>query len=146
MDWNQVAADFERDGATRDIYVLDATTDDWNRVVEALRKRRPPPAFFVDGEPAALPARVEDIMAIRPDASPFMRIDLEGLSLNCHFFDDEEIEFDLDPTDIDGPERLTALVGFMTVLADATGKPALLTHENLREAVIVGCPPPCLRP
>jgi hypothetical protein len=142
MDWNQVATDFERDGATRDIYVLDATTDDWNRVVEALRKREPPPAFFVDGEPAALPARIEDIMAIRPNASPFMRIDFEGLSLNCHFFDDEEIEFDLDPTDIDGPERLAVVVGFMTVLAEATGKPALLTHENVREAVIVSRPPP----
>jgi hypothetical protein len=142
MNWNEVAADFERDGATRDIYVLNATTDDWNKVVETVRKRRPPPAFFVDGEPAALPARFEGIMAIRPDSSPFMRIDLEGVHLNCHFFDDEEIEFDLDPTNIDGPERLAIVVEFMTALAEATGKPALLTHENLREAVIVSRPPP----
>ena len=56
--------------------------------------------------------------------------------VNCHFFVEDEIEFDLDPREVTGPNQVEAIVGFMTLLGDVTGKAVTLTMENTPEAVI----------
>ena len=61
--------------------------------------------------------------------------------LKCHFFDDEEIEFDLDPREVKGPTELRDLSDFMRLLADRTGKTATLTHENTKSAIILAVAP-----
>ena len=57
-------------------------------------------------------------------------------TLNCHFFTEDEVEFDLDPREMK-PELLGTLVDFFRLLGEATTKPVLLTMENMPEAVIM---------
>lgn len=134
MDWERVKRDFEWDGAWRDIYVLETSKDDWQRVLDVLRQWTPIPVFKQNGTIAPFPEQAADALA-DPDGG-LLSIDVAGMLFNCHFFGADEIEFDLDPREVTGPERAEAVGRFMGVLGDATGKPVILTYENGRTAVI----------
>lgn len=141
MNWTEVASEFEWDRLWRDIYVVDATVEDWQRILDALRTLSPAPSFYIEGNPTPIPARVEDIFEQRQASSTLLTLNVGNVGLNCHFFDDEEIEFDLDPREVKGPTELKALSDFMTLLANRTGKTAILTHENVKSAVILAITP-----
>ena len=64
-----------------------------------------------------------------------------GIAINLHFFTVDEIEFDLDPSDIDSESRLNDLFGFMATLADELTKEVVLTPENEQERPIFRCVP-----
>ena len=55
---------------------------------------------------------------------------VRGLSINCHFFTRDEIEFDIAPWEIHGQPELDALAAFITTIGRATTKGVLLCHEN----------------
>jgi hypothetical protein len=57
-------------------------------------------------------------------------------TVNCHFFSEDEIEFDLDPRDMNA-ELLPLLLDFLTVLGKATNKLVVLTMENMPDAEIM---------
>jgi len=141
MNWAEAASEFEWDGSWRDIYIVGATIDDWQRVLDALSTLSPSPTFHANGEPAAMPERVADVFDQRETSSFLLTLDVGNVGLKCHFFDDEEIEFDLDPREIKGPTELRAVSDFMMLLANRTGKTAILTHENIKSAVILAVAP-----
>ena len=66
-----------------------------------------------------------------------LSVQTAGIVLNCHFFNVTELEFDLDPREVNGPEEFNALITFMHLLADVCGKPAVLTEENWPAAPIL---------
>jgi hypothetical protein len=137
MDWDRAASDFEPDGSLRDIYVFGTDLSDWQRVLDALRTWRPGPNLRIDGEPAAIPDKAEEIFARARKLGASLSVEVADALVNCHFFREDEIEFDLDPRDVAGPEQLEALGRFMRILGEATGKPVVMTMENRREAVIL---------
>jgi hypothetical protein len=141
VSWETAAQDFRRDGGLRDIYVLDATLADWQAAFDRVRVTYDPIRFTIDGEPATLPPSVTEIFPIWERASPALQFEVGGVEVMCHFFASDEIEFDLWPQDVTGPERLDAVAAFMRELASAVGKPAVLTMENMREAVILRADP-----
>jgi hypothetical protein len=145
MNWSDIASEFEWDGSWRDVYVVGATVEDWQRVLDALSTLSSRPSFFANGEPAPMPARVADVFEQRETSSFLLTLDVGNVGLKCHFFDAEEIEFDLDPREIKGPAELKAVSDFMTLLADQTGKTAILTHENTKSAVILSVAPKASR-
>jgi len=68
---------------------------------------------------------------------------VDGIGVTCHFFAAEQIEFDLRPEEVTGPERLAAVVSFLSRLATVVGKPALLTMENMPEEGFLRSDPTC---
>ncbi|WP_304186973.1 hypothetical protein [Phenylobacterium aquaticum] len=141
MNWKDVVSEFEWDGSWRDIYVVGATVDDWQRVLDALARLSPSPTFYIDGKPAPMPVSVKSLFEQRALSAPLLRLEVGHVGLKSHFFDEEEIEFDLDPREVKGPAELEALSDFMRLLADRTGKVATLTHENTKSAVILAVAP-----
>lgn len=139
--WETAAQDFRADGGLRDIYVLDATPADWQAAFDHLRATYHPVRFTIDGEPATPPSSVAEIFPIWERAAPALHFEVGGVEVACHFFVADEIEFDLWPQDVTGPERLVAVAAFIRELASAVGKPAVLTMENMREAVILQADP-----
>jgi hypothetical protein len=135
MDWHLAAPDFDDDGALRDIYILGTTIEDWQAVWTFLRGEGERLTFTVDGTLQEPPEAVGDIFA-QGNAGFLASYRRGGQVLNCHFFDLGEIEFDLSPRDVDGPEAVDTLVQFMGALGRVTAKPVILTMENSREAVI----------
>ena len=136
MDPRLAAPDFDDDGALRDIYVPDTTIADWQAVWDILREDAEQLMFAMDGTALEPPESVSDIFARRGAHGFLASYRLGRVLLNCHFFTVEEIEFDLDPRDVDGPDDVAALAQFMAALARATAKAVILTMENSQQAVI----------
>jgi hypothetical protein len=84
---------------------------------------------------------VADIFQRRNERSVFMTIDIEGIFLNCHFFTEEEIEFDLDPGEVNGEEKLEQLFKFMQLIGALLQKEVILTPENMQEIAIFSYKP-----
>lgn len=137
MEWQYVSADFEPDGALKDIYISNATLDDWQAVIDALKSGMPALDFRVGNEAAELPSDVSMIFLTGPnDLRSTLRVPMGKATLNCHFFSDDEVEFDLDPRDMNA-DLLPLLLDFLTLLGNATNKSVLLTMENMPEAEIM---------
>jgi hypothetical protein len=128
--WQHVAADFEPDGSLRDIYVRSATLTDWDRTIVMLRRDYSPLTFTRDGEPFAPPQSASAIFSERDKASIALDFEVGGIELACHFFTQNEIEFDLPPEQVNSSERFSALQHFLRVLAATVGKIVVLSPES----------------
>jgi hypothetical protein len=132
IDWEAVKGEFALDGSWRDIYVLNATIDDWVAIWSMLRNSRGA-EFFVDGQRHDIPHRVEDAFALRASAAPKMHVDVGRTLLAFHFFSESEIECDLDPRQVTNQADLDALLNFVREVGDRTGKRTIITPENLSD-------------
>ncbi|RSU46361.1 hypothetical protein BRX43_15775 [Sphingomonas sp. S-NIH.Pt15_0812] len=129
MDWSQIASDFTADGSLRDIYICGTSMDDWVCVWAVLTAESSSLEFTIDGEPRMPPAVTEVFMLSRAH-SVCASYKLGQQRLNCHFFCEEEIEFDLDPRDVVGLDEAKQLAEFMKSVGRATSKKVRLTPEN----------------
>ena len=132
FDWSVQKAAFEPDGALRDLHVLDATLEDWQRFIAHIVQRY---GARMHGTGAA--PLVEDVIALLstdPIRKGFLAFRVGGVWLHCHFFDVEEIELDFDPREIREPQ-LRALLDFMAEVGDLLAKPVRLTRESWPEFV-----------
>jgi hypothetical protein len=85
----------------------------------------------------AFPKDLASLFPLSPETClTALTIDLGTLSLNCHFFSEHVLEFDLDPSDVREPQDLEAIFSFMNGLADHLGRSVLLTPENMPEIAI----------
>jgi len=137
MDWQMVAHEFVPDGSLRDIYILGTDISDWQQVLDALRRSPFHISYQLEGVAADLPGRAEEIFAEwAHDRRPMLRFEVGGVILVSHFFATDEIEFDLRPEEVTGPDRLDPLLGFMRMLGELTGKTVVLTPENRPQSPI----------
>ena len=130
MDWQQAKTEFEWDGSLRDVYILNADVGVWQKVIDSLQSSDYPLLCDVNGKEATLPDNVADVFEKRSEGGPTLSVDVHGILLNCHFFTEEEVEFDLDPQEIDSEERLQALFRFMRRIGEAAGRQVIMTPEN----------------
>jgi hypothetical protein len=125
---------FYIDGSLRDIYVLGTDEQDWQKLLTFLRTGPYSIEFTFDGQPISLPEQVETIFALRSEHGIELHIDKEHLVLNCFFFTDEEIEFDLDPHDYPadefGEQQIARLLDLMRTIGKLLNKAVILTPEN----------------
>jgi hypothetical protein len=131
LAWETAREIFEWDGSWRDLYVFGTTVLDWDRLLQALRASSFQIEFTQGGEPAALPKSFAEHFDAGPDRPLIMlSVLVDGVRLNAHMFCDDEIEFDIDPREISGPDRFGALVSFMNFAADALASTVVLAPEN----------------
>jgi len=136
MNWNQYKKEFEWDGSYRDLYILDTDLSHWQRVINFLRGSEYRITFKVDNEVAALPEDVAEIFRKRNETSILLTIEVDGIFINCHFFTEDEIEFDIDPREIKNEEKLNQLFEFMKKTGGLLEKEVRLTPENYQEGII----------
>ena len=94
MDWTKYKAAFvdDGDGSLRDIYMLDCTLEDWAKTLQLIKRKDFQIRFELDGEESPLPADIDSIFKIRCEHNTLLRLNLEGVAINCHFFCVNEIE------------------------------------------------------
>lgn len=134
--WETVRDEFTFDGSWRDIYVFRTTIADWQRMWDAIRSAGYGLTYFRAGHSAEIPTKVEDAFPLPDECDRRLSVCFAGILANCHFFTTEEIEFDIDPREVQGQQQLNALLEFMRCLAQATDKDVVLTAENTREIVV----------
>ena len=85
---------------------------------------------------ATLPRNVGELLYYDEyDVRSTLYVPLGHTTLNCHFFTEEEIEFDLDPREMNA-SLLDPLLEFLEMLGSTTGKRIILTVENSPENTI----------
>jgi hypothetical protein len=140
--WESVQHEFSfDDGSWRDIYVAGVGYQDWQRVFDRLRHENYELVYHRDGEVVEFPTAAIDAFPAHDDPLSMLWVKFAGIQANCHFFTPDEIEFDIDPREIQGQGQLDALFAFLQLLADATGKPAVLTPESGQDTVIFRAQP-----
>ncbi len=134
MNYEDVKEEFVFDGAWLDIYVLGVTLDDWQKMLDFLRDAPYTTVFLIDGEENEIPRCLgkfdeeQTIYGLRSG----MAVDLGDVILKCHFFSEDEIEFDFDPGEVNNQLTLVRMFDFVRALATLLQKQVVITPENLQ--------------
>ena len=129
--WNDVAHYLEWDGALLDAYVFGVSIADWQRVIDVVSAQRWSLDYTVDGSSLPLPGQVSDIFVARGEGSATLHIrPTPDILVNTHFFSDDEIEFDFDPRELQGQDRLDVLCSFLRIIGSTLDRPVVVTPEN----------------
>jgi hypothetical protein len=135
VTWSQAAEDFTPDGGLRDIYVRGVSTDDWETAYRWLIGTFSN-VFTRDGIQIDPPPSVEFIWQDRAVAFNRLRLDVDGLSVNCLFFPSDDLELDLRPEEVVSGERFAALTGLMKGLGLLLDKNVVLTYQNGKDDAV----------
>ena len=123
------------DGSWRDIYILDADKQDWNLLLNGLKVSEYKYDFFIGGELEDLITDTDQLFG--KEVMYSLRVRIDNIHINCHFFATTQIEFDIDPRDFVALDQHEDLINFMRFLASTTGKSCRLTPENMEDQVLV---------
>ncbi len=123
-EFKEIADDLRSDGALRDFYICGTTRTHWNAVLRRVRCNWKAHRFSIDGETQELPSSFEAIEHLRGRANLCLGIQVADAYVNCHFFWDEEIEFDFRPEDFRTPSDGRRYAGFSKTLLIRPVNPA----------------------
>ncbi len=135
--WNNLKSHFEQDGSLRDIIVTSESRDSWELFFAALKSAEYSHAFTHDGNIATLPDSIDSIWKLQNTDPTLLSVQVGELLVNCHFFKSYEIEFDIDPKDINSETDFVVLLNFLSWLNKSIKSSVVLTHEGSREEVIL---------
>lgn len=134
-NWNEIKWIFEPDGSLRDIYVQNVSIEDWGKLIDLLNSKYIV-RFGVNGEDTN-PNQIdkEYVIEYLQDESGKMEsksvsIDIDHITMNCHFFMPDQIEFDIDPTEINSIEDFEKIENFMVEVSKLLENQVTLTAEN----------------
>ncbi|WP_379546170.1 hypothetical protein ACFCW2_10265 [Qipengyuania sp. DSG2-2] len=137
MEWNEISGDFEPDGSYRDILINEVTLVEWQAVIDAVRKNMPSFEYYAGSKLAEMPQDISRLFNLGPDEDRSdLYLDFGNGRIKCHFFSEDQIEFDIDPRDMNAGS-LPSLINFMTLLGTVVEKPVSLTHEAMPDAEIL---------
>jgi len=130
LPWTSVSPEFEFDGSWRDIYVFGTSSADWTRLLRGLSQSSYALLYTRGGAQMEVPLEAGAAFPLAGGCDRLLRINVAGVQVNTHFFEESEIEFDIDPREVTGQRRFDELIGFMCWLAELLGKDVVLTPEN----------------
>ncbi len=136
MKWEDYKAEFEFDGSWRDIYVLNTTISHWQLLIDFLRSDVYEYSCWIGGEKAILPSFAKEIFDADFEFKPILHLNVGSVTLNCYFFGDDDIEFDLDPREIQSEREAEQIFTFMRQIGEIMDKEVILTPENSQKVPI----------
>jgi hypothetical protein len=144
MTWQELRNGvYEVDGSWRDLCVLDASREDWARWIAFVNQHYPvkwAAEDYQDGE--TLAAIEAEYIDQRWDAgaealTTWGSVFLEKVQVNCHFFQDSEIENDIDPSEVVSMEDHDRLMTYAVAISTILGKEVVITAESFHEGVYI---------
>jgi hypothetical protein len=137
-DWLEIKNELEADGSLRDIYILDICANIWNELIKNIKHEGFRFKFTHGSFERALPDIFYKIKELQETNPTTLSIWLDNnIQINCHFFMETEIEFDISPREIKSSAEYKTLTNFMKWLSKTLRKPAILTHEGAQAQVIL---------
>ena len=140
-NWNNIEWIFEKDGALRDIYVQNSTITDWEEVVELLNSEYKL-TFGVYEENLTDKIDFEFVKTMFADETGELEtksatIDLNGIVVKCYFFLENQIELDINPTEIKTELEFNKITDFMKSISSKLKKQITLCGENQPEFPLI---------
>ena len=130
------------DGSLRDIYIIEANLNDWQTFLNWLESTEYDVDLFIDGEEVPFEnCKASRLFEVKKRHMPLLSIGFKGVLINCHFFSEAEMEFDIDPKQIKGIVEAGVVIEFMKKLSSIVCKESILTMENSPEYPLVTVKP-----
>lgn len=127
-NWENINWIFKPDGALRDIYVQDTTLNDWAKIIDLLN------ANYILNYHSKNKIDKEEVFQNLKEigAKDFKTVSIviKNIKINCHFFLIEQIEFDIEPNEINTQSDFEKILSFMTEISSTLKKQVTLTGEN----------------
>jgi hypothetical protein len=135
--WTDVSEDWEDEGGLRDVFVFETKVGDWQRLLDLFRSRWPS-TYSEDGNSETMPADVQTIFQVREKRAVRWQIQAAPrIHINCHFFWPEEIEFDLDPRQINTQADFDVVCEFIRSIGAILQKTVSVCWEGDARAEIM---------
>jgi len=141
MNWNQLKNKiYTWNGGWLDIYVHGATAKDWEEWTHFVNQN-----FRIEwynGKTEADESKI-DFEVIQEywngnhDLCSIAKIFIGNIQINAHFFDDTEIENDIDPREFKSVEDHNKLIEFLKGLSHKLEKEVTVTPENCPEIALM---------
>lgn len=140
MDWTDLKNKiYYLDGSLRDIYVAQTTIADWRKWTNYVNER-----YRIDwyngkaskNENQITFNVIEDFWNGSHDLCSAANIFIDTIQINAYFFDDIEMENDIDPREFISIDDHDKLVKYMTDLSKILDKEVILTPENEHETIL----------
>lgn len=140
-NWKNIDWIFEKDGALRDIYVQNATILDWEKVVDLLNSEYKL-TFGVYKDNLTDKIDFGYMKTMFADETGELEtksatIDLSGIVVKCFFFLENQIEFDINPTEIKTELDFNKIIDFMKSISSKLEKQITLCGENQPEFPLI---------
>jgi len=140
-NWNNIEWIFEKDGALRDIYVQNSTISDWEKVVDLLNSEYKL-TFGVYEDNLTDQIDFGYVKTMFADETGELEtksatIDLSGIVVKCFFFLENQIEFDINPTEIKTESDFNKITDFMKSISSKLEKQITLCGENQPEFPLI---------
>ena len=136
-NWDNIKWIFKPDGALRDIYIHEVSLKDWEKVIDLINEKHHV-AYGTTGECREY-QKIDKNHVIEyltgkvnreEEESKSASITLGEIIVNCHFFLEDQIEFDITPAEVNSIEDYELIESFMSDLSRLTGNQIILTDEN----------------
>lgn len=127
------------DCSWRDIYVLQTNRDDWKKWADYVNKNYRINWFNgkADKDENQIDFGViEDFWSGNHDLCSTAKVFIDKIQINAHFFDDTEMENDIDPREFNSIDDHNKLVKYMTDISKLLDKEVILTPENEHETIL----------
>ncbi|GAB3876970.1 hypothetical protein GCM10028824_35870 [Hymenobacter segetis] len=133
---------FEPDGGLLDIYVQEVDIDVWMQLIDFINKNYNPhfgPLEEGDTRPGIDKDYIKRMFVdesgeLDRKTSSFT---IEGITVNCHFFLQDEIEFDIDPREFKKQIQIDAIIKFMQAVSWNLEREVILTAEGAAEYPLI---------
>ncbi len=138
MSWDENKHIFKLDGSLRDLYILNTIISDWQNLLDYLQASNYSISFTVnDMTSSTIFKSAQWIFINRAEIGILLAIELENIQINCHFFTENEIEFDINPKEIESEKDYIVLKTFMQKTSNHLAKKIILTTENYPDFVLL---------
>ncbi|MDQ0226060.1 hypothetical protein [Metabacillus niabensis] len=129
---------FFKDGSLRDIYVQACNLNDWQKFYDWIRTSSWNILLYKDDQLVEYKGKFVDyLFKEKKNHHIRLTIPINGILINCYFFSEDEIEFDIDPKEINNVYDANTVFEFMKSLAKILGKQCILSEENTPEIPLV---------
>ena len=130
--WNDIQWIFEPDGSLRDIYVQDISIREWETLIDHLNANFN--LTYSDQNKIDKKYVLEYLQDTSGEMeSKSLTIHLGQIKVNCYFFLSEQIEFDIDPKEVNSVSDFELIEQFMTSISESLQEQVTLTAENSPE-------------
>ena len=128
------------DGSLRDIFVLNTTKVDWQIWTDFVNENYKTSFYIYETETTNDKidySKMLDYWNGKTDSAAMTTVYLDNIIIKSYFFDDQEIENDITPTEFNSIEDHERLMKYMKGLSKALDKKVILTPENSQEIILL---------
>lgn len=133
--WNDIKWFFEPDGSLRDLYVQETSIKDWEKIIDLLNEKYQVKYWTGKSNEYVSKIDKEYCIAYFMNETGEMEcrhilIQLGRVEMRFYFFLVEQIEFDIDPREINSINDFEQIENFMIDVSRILGKQITLTEES----------------